>query len=355
MARMRVAFVAPGMVDPPGREHVVPALQSLIERQARRHDVIVHTLGPGGTRRRYSALVDTLRRGGPVDVVHAYGSLSGFIATLAARRLRVPSVVTLDGGEFVAMPDIGYGLQTGWRSRLAVSATMRLATRLTVCSRYQEHLAKASGARPEVIPLGVERQVFVPAPPAGFDGAMGPRSSRLLHVGTLSTVKDQATLVEAFRILLDRNPQAHLDIAGKDALGGSIQSLAHRLGVGPHVTFHGYQPRDRLVALYQRANLLILCSRHEASGIVALEAAACGVATVGTAVGYVVELAPYAAVSVPPCNPAALAGAIASTLADDQKRARMAAAAHEWAIAHDAAWTAAQFDRVYRELAAAKS
>lgn len=354
MAPMRVAFVAAGRIDPAGGEHIVPAFQPLVERQARRHEVIVHALEPGETGDQCAALVERATRGKAIDIVHAYGAGPGSVATLAARTLRVPSVVTLDAGEFVAMPDIGYGLQARWRSRRDVLSTMQRATRLTVCSRYQQGLARIPGGHPEVIPLGVDTGFFRPASQAAApETALPSRSFRLLHVGRLNAVNDQATLIEAFRLLLHREPQARLDIAGDDDLSGSTQALAHRLGVGPHVTFHGSQDRAQLLALYQRADLFVLSPRHEASGIAVMEAAACGVATVGTAVGYVVELAPYAAVAVPPCEPSALAGAIAETLMGGRKRARIAAAARAWAAAHDAAWTAGQFDRVYQELAAA--
>lgn len=371
---MRIAFVVTGGVDPSGREHVIPALLSFIERQARRSDFVVyalryfdrprsypllgatvHDLGrPEGIRRQYSALVERLERDGPFDVVHAYWALpAGLAATLSARRLGVPSVVTLNSGEFVAIPDIHYGLQRRWRQRLAVKATLKVASRLTVGSLYQERLARAYGARPEVIPLGVDTRVFTPATRGTAPFSQGP-PWRLLHVANLNPVKDQSTLIEALRRLLDREPRVHLDIVGEDTLGGSMQALAHRLGVDAHVTFHGHQPTDSLVGFYQRAHLAILSSRHDAAPVVVLEAAACGVATVGSAVGYVADWTPDAALGVPPHNPQALADAVADLLLNHRKRDRIAAAAHEWTLAHDADWTAVQFDRVYRELAATR-
>src|SRR5580700_989858 len=111
---MRIAFVITGGVDPSGRERVVPALLSLVERTARRHDVVVLVLRyfterrrydlagatiqdlgrPEGIRRQYAALLDALRRDGPFDVVHAYWGLpAGLAASAVARRLGVPSIV----------------------------------------------------------------------------------------------------------------------------------------------------------------------------------------------------------------------------------------------------------------------
>src|SRR3989442_265466 len=145
---MRVALVVTGGVDRSGRERVIPALLSFIERQARRHEVVVyalryherpctypllgatvHDLGrPQGLRRQYGTLVHALRRDGRFDVIHGYWALPGGVtAALAGRRLGIPCLVTLDSGEFVSDPEIEYGLQRLRRHRLAVAATLRVA------------------------------------------------------------------------------------------------------------------------------------------------------------------------------------------------------------------------------------
>jgi glycosyltransferase involved in cell wall biosynthesis len=367
---MRVALVVTGGVDRSGRERVIPALLWLIERLARRHEVIVYALryheqscsypllgatvrdlgSPGGFRRQYSALVDALRGDGVFDVVHAYWAQpAGLVATVAARRLGLPCLVTFDSGELVSIPEIGYGQQRFWRHRLGVSVTLRLASRLTVCSAQMARLARAHGATPTVIPMGVDADLF----PSGEPPVEGP-PWRLLHVANLNPVKDQRTLLEAFRRLIPRLPGIHLDIAGEDTLRGAIQDFARRLQVDAHVTFHGVQPIEKIAALYRQAHLVVVSSRHEAAGVVALEAAAAGVPVVGTAVGYIAEWAPERAVAVPPADPAALAEAVAAVLADRLRRRRIAEAAREWTLAHDADWTAAQFERVYHDLVHAR-
>jgi len=106
-----------------------------------------------------------------------------------------------------------------------------------------------------------------------------------------------------------------------------------------------------LVPLYQRSHLFVLSSRHEAAAAVVLEAAACGVPVVGTSVGYVADWAPDRAVAVPIQNSAALAQAIETLLADPAQRQRLAGAARNWVLAHDAEWTATQIERIYATLA----
>jgi glycosyltransferase involved in cell wall biosynthesis len=365
---VRIALVVTGGVDRSGREKVVPALLWFIDRIARGNDVVVyalryheqpcsyalvgatiHDLGrPSGIRRQYSRLVDRLRRDGPFDVIHGYWALPAGLATaLAGRRLGIPSIVTLDSGELVAIPDIEYGLQRKWRQRLGVRMTLAWATHITVCSQYMQQLAHRHGVEPAVIPFGVDTNVFKPAPGTTETPA---RPARLVHVANLNPVKDQGTLLEAFRRVVDHLPDVHLDIAGEDTLGGAIHRLAERLGVKDHVTFHGSLPSDDVATLYRGADLLVISSRHEAANVAVLEAAASGVPVVGTSVGYVADWAPDRAVAVPTADPAALAGAILATLRNAAERERLARSAREWALAHDADWTARQFLDLYRSL-----
>jgi hypothetical protein len=80
-----------------------------------------------------------------------------------------------------------------------------------------------------------------------------------------------------------------LEIAGIDTLGGAIQRLAADLGLENEVSFVGRIPHDRLRPLFDRADLLVVTSAHEAGPLVLLEAAIAGVPTVGTAVGHIAD------------------------------------------------------------------
>lgn len=365
---MRIGLIAAGGVDESGRERVTPALLWLVERLARRHQVIVyvlryhdrprsypllgaavHDLGsPRGVWRQHRALVAAMRREGPFDVIHGYQALpSGLAAVLAGRRLGVPSVATFDSGEFAALPDVGagYGLQLRVRQRLAVSATARFANAVTVCSRYQQRLGQARGIASSVIPIGVDMASFPLA--RRTDGPPW----RLLHVASLNPVKDQATLVRAVAQLTSRSIDVHLDLVGENTMGNAISDLVRDLGLGSRITFHGFQPTDALLSFYRRAHVFVLSSRHEASNVAVLEAAATGLPVVGTAVGHLADWTengkPPKAIAVAPGDPSALADAIDRALADSLGRQERAERARAWTLAHDADWTARQFEKLY--------
>ena len=360
---MRIAVVTSGGFDPTGQGRVIPALLWLVERLARRHEVHVFQLhnsgGPPayeacgarvtelrdlrGPWRKWRALASAMRTAGPFGVVHGYWAApAGLAAAVAGRRLRVPSVVTLDSGELTALPDIGYGLQRTWRGRQTVRLACRMATAVTVCSEYMRALAQARGIDARVVPLGVDRDLFAPG---------GPRRDgppwRLLQVANLNPVKDQITLLQAVALVREHGLDARADIVGRDTLAGTVQHHAASLGVSDAVTFHGFQPNDRLRAFYDRAHLYVQSSRHEAAGVAVLEAAAGGLPVIGTAVGYVADLAPSGAVAVPPSRPDALAEAIAALAADPARRVRLSDAARAWALDRDADRTAMMMESLY--------
>jgi len=147
-------------------------------------------------------------------------------------------------------------------------------------------------------------------------------------------------------------PDTHLDIVGEDTLNGGIQAQCRALGLDQHVTFHGVQPTDALGRFYGRAHVHLVSSRHEAASVAMLEAACAGVPTVGTRVGYVADWAADGrAIAVSVGDAGALAAATIALLRDGERRTQVADAARAWALAHDADWTAGEFDRVYRDVA----
>ncbi len=371
---MRLAIVVPGGVDRSGRERVIPALLWLIERLARRHEVHVFALAqeprPGDWMLRGAAVHNLglasrsrwpgealfaagrrLTRGlsahGPFDVIHAFWANNpGFLATRAARALGVPAVVSLAGGELTGLPDIAYGGQLHLKERIKTARALRRATLVTAASTPMREAALAHGVDAALVPLGVPRESF--AEPLPRDA-----TPRLLLVGSLNRVKDVPAALRAFRRVVDARPAAHLDVVGEDVLGGEVQRAASALGLSESVTFHGFLPGDALLPFYRHADLLVHSSRHEAGPLVALEAAACGVPTVGTAVGHIRDLAPVGALSVPVGDDAALAAGILALLGDESRRRAMGEAARAWARAHDADATASAFERIYADLLAA--
>ena len=364
---MRLALVLQGGVDRGGTDRVIPARLWLLERLARRHDVHVFVLGqeaaPGewdlfGTRvhdvgaaphklRRLLACFGAQHAAVRFDVVHAFFGWAGVYAALLGWRHRVPVVYSPSGGELVALRDIGYGMRCTLVGRVGAAVAAAGASRVTVATPHMQQLAAARGVRAERVPLGVAVDRWPAAPPRPRDRA---RAARLLHVGDLRPVKDQATLLAAARRLREAGAFFTLDVVGHDTTGGALRRSADAAWLGDIVRWHGPLGRAALRALVDEADLLLVSSRHEAGPLVVLEAAVAGVPTVGTAVGHVAEWAPRAAVAVPVGDADALARETAALLDDEPRRLALAAAAQRLALGMDADTTAAAFERIYAGL-----
>src|SRR6185436_6101866 len=195
--------------------------------------------------------------------------------------------------------------QRRWIDRRSVAGVMRRAARVTVTTDHMRQLAAALAPGPvDVIPIGVDRTAFRRA--TRPDGPPW----RLLRVASLNRVKDYPMLLRALARLVPALRDVHLDVVGEDTLDGTVQQMARALGVDAYVTFHGFQPTEALASFYERAHLNLVSSRHEAAGIVILEAAAAGVPTVGTDVGFVADWSRETverAVAVPVGDDAAMA------------------------------------------------
>ena len=210
-------------------------------------------------------------------------------------------------------------------------------------------LAAALGIDATVVPLGVDLARWPPAAPRRRDLSL---PIRLLHVASLNRVKDQLTLLHAIARLRAAGVGLELTIVGYDTLGEAIQRMATGLGLASDVRFLGELTHAELRPLFERADLLVMASRHEAGPLVMLEAAVAGVPTVGTHVGHIADHSPDAASSVPVGDPAALAEAIRDLASDEARRLQLAAAAQAIAVRHDADFTARTFLETYHSVRA---
>jgi glycosyltransferase involved in cell wall biosynthesis len=217
-----------------------------------------------------------------------------------------------------------------------------MAQIVTAGSYYARAPLAGAGREVHWLPLGVDIRLF----DAPVERPGGP-PWRLLHVSSINRVKDPDTLLHAMRLVADRQPDLQLDWVGVDTLSGMAQRLAASLGLADRVHFHGFRPVDEIGPLYRRAHVYVQSSLHESQGVAVCEAAAAAVPTVGTAVGLVAEWAPDAALAVPVGDPRALAEGVLELLDNPSQRESIGRRAQVWVRAHDADWTAAQFEALY--------
>ena len=132
----------------------------------------------------------------------------------------------------------------------------------------------APDSNPIVSPMPVATHLFTPG---------GTRHARrLLFVGRLNAQKGIALLLDALAAM--REP-AELDVIGDGTDRDALREQASRLGIGARVHWHGALPQPRLLDFYRAATALVVPSREEGFGLVAVEAQLCETPVVAFASG----------------------------------------------------------------------
>jgi len=361
---VRICIVVPGGLDGQREDRRIPCLQWIVERLSARHSVEVFSLRQSGepdsfefAGARIHALAGVsfwgavrriwgAHRRERFDVVHAFwASRPGAVGLVASRIMRRPLYVHVAGGELTSLPDIQYGTLRTRKGRWVVGMVLRKADGVTVASTSMAKAVRLLGVVPERVPLGIDRGRW----PAQEPPALVEAPYRLIHVASINRVKNQQALLRALARLRTTSFPIHLDLVGVDTLGGELQQLAAKLKIEDCVTFHGWLPQAGVRELLARAHLHVMTSLHEAGPLAVREAAACGVLTVGSAVGHVADWAPEAAIAIDPAYEMALASAIRNILRDDERRVALATAALAKTIQHDADWTVSQFEGMYAQ------
>jgi D-inositol-3-phosphate glycosyltransferase len=237
-------------------------------------DELLRAMGPFA---RY--LAATWTTGGP-DLIHAHYWMSGIAAGLVAHQLHLPTVLSFHG--------LGTdGVRIHMESKLAKAATSVSAS----CTDEAFELIRMGRPRPgiSVIPGGVDAGVFAP------DGPQAPRrrAHRIIGVGKLVPRNGFDTVIRALQLI----PDAEFVVIGEpnggdlpsDTEACRLRGLAEQLGVADRLRLHGADAVADMPALLRSADVVACTPSHESSGSVALEAMACGVPVVASAVGALLD------------------------------------------------------------------
>ncbi len=258
----------------------------------------------------------------PPDVVHAHFWMSGLASLAAARPLGLPVVQTFHALGVIKRRHQGArdtsppGRQREER-RLARESDRIIAT----CSDEVFELLRmgAELRRVAVVPCGVDLELFRP------DGPVARRDRRRARLLVVSRLVERKGIDDAIAAIADL-AAAELLIAGgppserldADPEARRLAALARRLGVRDRVRLLGRVEHQEVPALLRSADAVVCTPWYEPFGIMPLEAMACGVPVVATAVGGLVDTVVdgVTGLHVPPRRPDLLADALASLLAD---------------------------------------
>jgi D-inositol-3-phosphate glycosyltransferase len=231
-------------------------------------------------------------RGIRYDVLHSHYWLSGWAGVLLQERLNVPLAIS-----FHTLGRVKEAARTPAEPR---ESLVRIAAEVDVVARAECMVASTPAdaadliehyqANPEricVSPPGVDHSVFSPGDRRAARDRFGLGAGPIVgFVGRIQTLKGVDVAIRAVAAL----PEVRLFVVGGpsgpegDADLAGFRALAE--GVAPgQVTFHAPVAHSDVVEVYRAVDALIVPSRAESFGLVALEAQATGTPVVASRVG----------------------------------------------------------------------
>lgn len=160
----------------------------------------------------------------------------------------------------------------------------------------------------------------------------------VMYSGAMDPRKNVEALMQAFAALPEGLAGKHqLVIAGKiaDADQERLRAAARKFHVEDRTVFTGYVSDADLILLYNAAHLYVFPSLHEGFGLPALEAMACGVATIGSNTTSVPEVIGRADAMFDPTSIDAIAQLMTRALSDEDYRYSL----REHALKHSATFS----------------
>ena len=234
------------------------------------------------------------------DVIHAHWWLPSGLAALAARPRTL--VLTLHGS------DVGLLAKPG-----VAPFARRIASRAQFVAAVSDALLEEARG-----PLGLDATrsgvvampIVVDAPPGGHPLPAGP-PWRVIAIGRASPEKGFDVLLEALARARASGVDVSLELVGSGPERNALVAQSDRLGLKGAVAFVDPIARAALHARVVGAHAVVVPSRREGLGLVAVEALALGRPVIASRTGGLPEVVtPGAGVLVTPDDPDALAAAL---------------------------------------------
>lgn len=316
---------------------------------------------PGVVEEFAAGVLSDVRSLGSVDAIHANYWLSAVAGHGLKHQLGIPLISTF---HTLARVKAESGDAEPERRSRAEAEVIACSDAITAsCEAEAEQLQRLYGARRdriEIVPPGVVHAFFSPGDRTGARRALGldPTRPVVLFVGRIQPLKGLEVAIGALGHL--RHPDAQLVVVGGPSgpdgptEAAKAERVAEEYGVVDRITWQPPQPHHLLSTWYRAADVVLVPSRSESFGLVALEAAACGTPVVASAVGGLTTLVDHGRTGylVEGRDPAAFAHCVDQLLDNPALGAAMGAAAAERARNFTWSTTAARLRRLYSDLTA---
>jgi len=227
------------------------------------------------------------------DAIHAHYWLSGAVGHQLKHDLGLPLVTTF---HTLSATKASVGINDDPIVRVSTEREIVACADRVIASApdeaedlFNDYYAEPD--RVEVIPPGVDHELFSPGDRGRNRRRLGlpVDGAVLLFVGRIQPLKGVDRALRCLAALPDRRAILVV-IGGPSGADGEsevarLRALAQKLGIVERVRWVSPQPHGTLTSWYRAADVCLVPSRTESFGLVALEAAACGIPVVATDVG----------------------------------------------------------------------
>ena len=347
-------------VEPGFRVHHVPAgPRAPVPKERLPELVDAWTRGVG-------ARIDSLATSGcQVDAIHANYWLSGIAGHALKHQYDLPLLVTfhtLDRVKADVSPEEIWSEELARRAEAEAVVVGCADAVVASCSVEAQQLVQLYGADPDrivIVAPGVDHAFFSPGEQSQARRALGlePEKPMVLFAGRIQPLKGLTVAVDALAAVRREAAAVRLSGASLTVLGGpsgphgeeevsEVRRRIHEQGLQGAVSLLPPQRHEILSTFYRAADVCVVPSHSESFGLVALEASACGIPVVASAVGGLTTLVDHGRTGFLVEGRAAedYAGPLAVLLADPAlarqlgKAGSQRASAYTWRAAASALW-----------------
>lgn len=298
----------------------------------------------------------------PVDVLHANYWLSGVAGHRLKHDLDLPLVSTFHTLARVKADtgDLEPQRRIDAEAEVIACSDVITANSVTEAQQLAQHYG-ADASRIDVVAPGVDPATFSVGSRSGARAALGLGDEPvLLFVGRIQPLKGLDIAVETLAGLDRRHRGARLIVVGgASGPDGEAELRRFDAAVKRHrlqrrVSLVPPQPHHLLSTYYRAADVCLVPSRSESFGLVALEAAACGVPVVAADVGGLRTLVDHgrSGLRIPERDPRLYAAAASAILDDAELAESMARRGAEMAGRYTWTATAGRLRRIFEDLVA---
>jgi len=265
--------------------------------------------------------LELVKKEGRFDLIHVHDWLTAFSGIALKHMLRAPLIATF------------HATETGRRGGIFDEFQRRIheiewflnfeAWKIICCSNYMKYeVIRDLGAPIDkivVIPNGIDLEMFSKTIQINRDKYALPWEKIVLFVGRMVYEKGPHILIEAAHRALMINNSLKFVLVGDGPMREQLMRRVYELGIAHKILFTGFIDDEKLIGLYQLADVCVFPSLYEPFGIVVLEAMAAGCPVIVSSIGGMQEVIDndVDGCKVPPGDIEALKNAILRVTSDD--------------------------------------